>query len=89
MNNIIGFLWDKRIGNCFTLEQLRPYYKSNDSLYSAVKRAVKDKSIFRLKHNLYCINPKYTKKDFPLESLIPVIDDTAYVSDYSALSYNN
>lgn len=89
MRDIEKIIIDHNINSLFTLDDLRPYFPSDNSLYSYLKRAVQQEKIVRVKKNLYFIHMRSREREyfFYPEGFIPLIDETAYLSDSWVLAW--
>ena len=74
------FFTDSDIANLFP--------GSRNHLYGLVKRAIANKEIIHIRRGLYCLAPKYQRREVNLRSLAQTIYGPSYVSLESALSYH-
>ena len=64
MRDIEKIIIDHNINSLFTLDDLRPYFPSDNSLYSYLKRAVQQEKIVRVKKNLYFIHMRSREREY-------------------------
>ena len=89
MNKLTEQIFELSPWGQFTSEDVATLFPDNENRrFGLVKRAIANGEIIHVRRGLYCLAPKYRKKDINLYALAQRIYGPSYVSLESALSWH-
>ncbi|HBG26199.1 MAG: hypothetical protein A2Y10_03960 [Planctomycetes bacterium GWF2_41_51] len=89
MNTLTEKIFETAPYGYFTNQDVNTLFpESEDKRYGLVKRAIAGNEVIHVRRGLYCLAPKYQKKNINLYALAQHIYGPSYISLESALSYH-